>query len=1543
MAASKYDTVLETRFVSPTPPLLTRMSREAFHGFRKAYDRYLQLIGIEYKDEDQLVETDESIKIKRVCMYRCVDEDLARAIRAEYGAEKMADDTRFRAFVIEQAAVTSVEQAKAMFRAIRMDLRIKDINERVASYNSSFLQVKDQTDDIGWKEKRICNFYIEGLRPERVQNTLIELTETRAGKTLEGIMKRAKELLIAENHLYAAPASESRDKSDHHHRSEQQERHGDHHHRSEQQERHSEHHHHHQSHVRDTYNSHAIKSEVATVEDTPVRKCFNCGVVGHQWRKCRKPLKPELQARKKTEDQKHHGQRIMHKAVNSVSAVDQQSEDGSSSSASSDTEADEHKASSSDSDSDPNEEHVNCVESVPVINQVDTHKKHHSPLMCKVWVKQKVYAGIVDTGAGSSCVSQALIDELDPTDFHIVLDERGDVVETHAKVADGTVVKCLYAHITIKLTVRHQPNTLSIPWDFIVLPDRTRTVFLLGADLLESVGLLTSDELVIPMNDRHDSDDEDDGDDIDTDHVYTGYVGIMAVEHKGVSTASTVSEVTYADTPVKQAAQEILTGFSDVFADVPHPDGIDYVPMKIQLKPGASSVSAKPRKLPPRVRNGVAEILDTWKLLSVVEPGDMTSGQWASGLVVVPKKVDTTTKSTVSQDKKPPDQLKASEIRVCVDYRALNAETVPIAAPMMNIHTVTECAAGCKYYGKLDMTNGYLQMNLDEPSRDMTAFVTETEFLRFRRIPFGLKNAPQFFQQAMNTMFRDLLYKAVIIFVDDMLVFGHDEDEFLTNMRKVLERCRQKRIHLKGKKSIIGATEIDVVGLHLSSQGRSLSKASTAALEVMPVPQSMEDVQTFVGKINFFRDFIPRCSDVLQPLTSILGKGRHFIWGKEQQQSFDTCRRQLIETAALVHITEDSQLILCTDASNVGCGGVLLVRGADKKERPACFFSHKFTESQARWPTIQQELYAIVFCLSRPLYSQLFKSVRFTIRTDHRNLVYLHKLASTSKMIQGWRFFLQDYQFDIVHIPGSMNAAADCLSRLVSTNAVDEEVPEVVLEAAEPPRDNAGDDQYHGHLQELMEVHGGINGHYGRQVTLVALRDSGKDWKTIKEDVKKYIEACLECQKIKHSAKTLMERYPLRTTKVMLPFRVVAVDCIGPFPATADGYRYIIVFIDCFTRWVELVPTRTLEAGEAADAYMHAIFARHGLPLVIRSDNGTQFTNALITKLLEKLHVEQHKVLPYSPASNGIVERCNKEVLEQLRCLCLEFGVSYDEWQKLLPMVMFIVNRTTHSAIGTSPHRCLYGDLFEPISDAKKVLDIADERNDAEVAQPGPAASAHNTRRVRRSVLEVFPELGDEVVQRDEASKYLHDVSKRIRTIQEAARITQDDEVANRLRKRNKGKHEREFELGELVLYTEEAHYPRMNKLQPVMHGPYKIVKRIGEDEQKLPVYQIESIVNPGATRDVHCHGLIKLVLDDSYPASAIMRTAQHDEEEWVVREVLGHRGDSKSTLEVLVTLEGIEDSRYLPWKDVKNCDIVEVYMDEHDDTRRIVRSRQRM
>jgi transposase InsO family protein len=692
------------------------------------------------------------------------------------------------------------------------------------------------------------------------------------------------------------------------------------------------------------------------------------------------------------------------------------------------------------------------------------------------------------------------------------------------------------------------------------------------------------------------------------------------------------------------------------------------------------------------------------------------------------------------------------------------------------------------------------------------------------------------------------------VFVDDIVVHGADEEEFLRNLRAVLERLRAAGLRLKRSKCRIALPEVDYLGHLVNGDGIALSEARRSAVRDIPPPRDRAALRAFLGLANFFRAFVPRYAETAKPLTSLCSEKVRYEWTERAQAAFDQLKAAVVGAPMLHHLDYSLPIVLRTDASLAGVGGVLLQR-VDGQERPVCFVSKAFTPTEARWATIEQEAYAVFYCVQA--LSHHLRGHHFFVETDHKNLQYLDR-ATSPKLIR-WRLRLQDYDFTVVHIPGKQNVVADALSRCFALTAE--------------------------HAAMVARVHNEVLGHRGVRRSVEMLREAGVAWDSMEADVAEYVAACPTCQKVRLGQGGAAAA--LSTTMVAEPFEVVAVDTVGPLPADDQGNRYVIVAVDCFSRYAELFPARTCTAEDAARALLQ-VFARYGAPRAVRSDQGPQFAAQVVDALLQRVGAGREFTIPYRPQANGIVERLNGEVLRHLRAVVMDRRVT-SNWSEALPFVQRLVNSTPHSALGTTPSRVLFGDMLQ--LDRGILLPFRDQRG---------------------------PVVVEDYIQR------LNDVQ---RAVAEAGRAHQERVVDARLRKSPEAPVA--FEVGDYVLASYPARAP--SKLAPRWRGPLVVVEVTGAN-----TYVCQDLC---AHKRVQLHAT-RLKAYDASMTEDPAAVAAADNDEWLVEAIIDHRGPRngrpKRALEFRVRWQGFgaNADTWLPYAEVAELEALDDYAARHPELR---------
>ncbi len=343
------------------------------------------------------------------------------------------------------------------------------------------------------------------------------------------------------------------------------------------------------------------------------------------------------------------------------------------------------------------------------------------------------------------------------------------------------------------------------------------------------------------------------------------------------------------------------------------------------------------------------------------------------------------------------------------------------------------------------------------------------------------------------------------------------------------------------------------------------------------------------------------------------------------------------------------------------------------KELPIAFLSKSLTKERLNWSVPEKEAFAIVYAFQKLEY--ILRDSKFTLRTDHKNLIYINQEGSAK--VKRWKLAIQEYNFDIEHIAGEDNVAADAFSRLCirEHSAAELNAEDIVI----PPNIK----------RTIRGVHNSTAGHNGVEKTLLKLKEKGvAPWKYMRDHVTSYIRKCPICQKLDYrSVKNYTEPF---TTHSAEPMQSLSLDAIGPLPKDQYGNCYVLVVIDMFTRFVELYSIPDVSALYAAKALLCQI-GRYGAPNKIRSDRGSQFVNETITQLLKLVGTEHELTLAESKEENGLVERANKEVMRHLRAILLDVRIT-DDWSTYLPLVQRIMNASEHSSIGMSPAQLLFGN-----------------------------------------------------------------------------------------------------------------------------------------------------------------------------------------------------------------------------------------------------------
>ena len=366
-------------------------------------------------------------------------------------------------------------------------------------------------------------------------------------------------------------------------------------------------------------------------------------------------------------------------------------------------------------------------------------------------------------------------------------------------------------------------------------------------------------------------------------------------------------------------------------------------------------------------------------------------------------------------------------LRFCVDYRQLNRVTKPDVFPLPRIDDTVDMLSGAKYFTTLDLASGYWQVCMDHASQEKTAFITHSGLYEFKKMPFGLVNAPATFQRLMEVVLSGLARDGCMVYLDDILVFGRTVKEHNDNLAKVFERLRSAGLTLKPKKCKLVQVEVCYLGHIVSAEGVRTDPSKLQAILEFPVPHDVKTLRSFLGLASYYRRFIPQFSKIAGPLFDLTKKNSFFTWTALCQETFDKLRKLLTSAPVLVYPDFRVPFILETDALIAGLGAVLAQKEADGLVRPIAYASRTLQDHEKRYGITELEGLGVVWAVKH--FQPYLYGHHCDIYTDHEALKSLLNTPQPSGKLARWGMAIQELDLRILHRTGKSNVNADALSR----------------------------------------------------------------------------------------------------------------------------------------------------------------------------------------------------------------------------------------------------------------------------------------------------------------------------------------------------------------------------------------------------------------------------------------------------------------------------------------------------------------------------------
>ena len=607
--------------------------------------------------------------------------------------------------------------------------------------------------------------------------------------------------------------------------------------------------------------------------------------------------------------------------------------------------------------------------------------------------------------------------------------------------------------------------------------------------------------------------------------------------------------------------------------------------------------------------------------------------------------------------------------------------------PSPTVDDLIHILNGATVFSKLDLRAGYHQLMLAEESRYITTFTTHKGLRRYARLNFGTNSASETFQKVINEQTRDI--PGSLNIRDDVIVFGTTQADHDKALQAVLQKFSKVGLTLNKQKCEFNKSSLTFFGFVFSANRISPDPKKVQAIHEASPPDSISSVRSFLGMATYCAKFIPNFSEISQPLRKLTKKDTQFKWTQEHDHSFKMIKEQLTGDKVMAYFDQSKETEVITDASPFGLSAILIQKTPGREDRKVvAYASRSLSDVESRYSQTEKEALAIVWAIER-LHLYLFGN-HFTLYTDCKpvQLIFDNPKSKPPARIERWNLRLQGYNFTVVHTKGSQNPS-DFLSRhpnpkenekldllaedyvnFLITHAVPKAMSLEEIQLA-TKADNTlqrlteiihmeqwesvirgstweGVDQSELQLFSKVKHELTVNddsgiilrgsriviptslrqkaislaheGHQGLVKTKKLLRE--KVWfPRIDEETKQMIDKCIPCQANgPENRPDPLQMSPLPPE----PWHTLHVDFCGPFPTG----EYLFVAIDAYSRFPE-VEIINSTSSTATIPKLERMFSVHGIPSVLRSDNGPPFTGEEFKKFMLENGINHRRILRY--------------------------------------------------------------------------------------------------------------------------------------------------------------------------------------------------------------------------------------------------------------------------------------------------------------------------
>jgi len=749
----------------------------------------------------------------------------------------------------------------------------------------------------------------------------------------------------------------------------------------------------------------------------------------------------------------------------------------------------------------------------------------------------------------------------------------------------------------------------------------------------------------------------------------------------------------------------------------------------IELLPDAKPYHAKAFPIPKVHMNTLKLEVDRLCEIGVLKK--VNRSEWACPTFIVPKK--------------------DGSVRFISDFRELNKRIRRKPYPIPKIQDMLLKLEGFQYATSLDLNMGYYHIELSPDSKKYCTIVLPFGKYEYQRLPMGLCNSPDIFQEKMSELMEGLEF--VRAYIDDLLcVTSKDLDDHLAKLDLVLERIKHAGLKCNINKSFFCKGELEYLGYWITREGIQPVPKKIEAILKIATPTTRKQLRSFIGLVNYYRDMWIRRSHILAPLAELTSKSVKWKWTEVHQKAFDTMKRVLAREVLLAYPNFNETFEIHTDASHTQLGAVIAQKG-----KPIAFYSRKLNLAQTRYTTTERELLSIVETLKE--FRNILLGHKIVVYTDHKNLTFRN---FNTERVMRWRLLVEEYGPELRYIKGENNIVADALSRLdmtpdsqfeeeklrtpaVSFEHMQENLAEVFAStrdeeaqgypltfaaiSEEQEKDDAlmnryatrpkykrqifrwGDDSYNlitrddkivvpESLQvEAVKWYHTLLHHCGETRTELTIGQRFY-WKGMRETIKQVCSKCAVCQLAK-PRKSKLGHLPEKQAETV-PWNTVCIDLIGPYQVgkgTNQTTLHAMTMIDPATGWFEIAEIPKQDSFETASLLEATWLNRYPWPQQVVLDHGKEFMGEIKRMLKEDYGIKRKPITTRNPQANAMVERAHQTVHNMIRSKLIRSKKDLPlGWTGVLNAVRFAMNSTVHTTNRATSMQLVFGrDSILPI------------------------------------------------------------------------------------------------------------------------------------------------------------------------------------------------------------------------------------------------------